>query len=108
MAAGTAWARAFLDALQPHRAGVYVNFLDSDDDTSRVCEPYGDDTYQRLAEVKTKYDPRPAPVVQPDLGNGASAGGAASPAALRKAGVAIRPRGRSARRGAGPVGRHRG
>jgi FAD/FMN-containing dehydrogenase len=55
--AETAWARAFLDALQPHRAGVYVNFLDSDDDTSRVREAYGDDTYRRLAEVKAKYDP---------------------------------------------------
>ena len=59
MAAETAWARAFLDALQPHRAGVYVNFLDlnfldSDDDTSRIREAYGDDTDQRLAEVKTK------------------------------------------------------
>jgi FAD/FMN-containing dehydrogenase len=56
-AAETAWARRFLDALQPHRAGVYVNFLDSDDDTSRVREAYGDDTYRRLAEVKAKYDP---------------------------------------------------
>jgi FAD/FMN-containing dehydrogenase len=56
-ASETAWARAFLDALQPHRAGVYVNFLDSDDDTSRVREAYGDDTYCRLAEVKAKYDP---------------------------------------------------
>jgi FAD/FMN-containing dehydrogenase len=56
-AAETAWARTFLDALQPYRAGVYVNFLDSDDDTSRVREAYGDDTYGRLAEVKAKYDP---------------------------------------------------
>jgi FAD/FMN-containing dehydrogenase len=56
-ASETAWARAFLDALQPHRAGVYVNFLDSDDDPSRVREAYGDDTYRRLAEVKAKYDP---------------------------------------------------
>jgi FAD/FMN-containing dehydrogenase len=56
-AAETAWARAFLDALQLYRAGVYVNFLDSDDDTSRVREAYGDDTYRRLAEVKAKYDP---------------------------------------------------
>jgi FAD/FMN-containing dehydrogenase len=56
-ASETAWARVFLDALQPHRAGVYVNFLDSDDDTSRVREAYGDDTYRRLAEVKAKYDP---------------------------------------------------
>ena len=51
------WARAFLDALRPYSAGVYVNFLDSDDDTSRVRQAYGDDTYRRLAEVKAKYDP---------------------------------------------------
>jgi FAD binding domain/Berberine and berberine like len=56
-AAETEWARTFLDALRPYRAGVYVNFLDSDDDTSRVREAYGDDTYRRLAEVKAKYDP---------------------------------------------------
>ena len=34
-----------------------MNFLDSDDDPSRVREAYGDDTYRRLAEVKAKYDP---------------------------------------------------
>ena len=56
-AAETTWARDFLAALQPHRAGVYVNFLDSDDDTNRVREAYGDDTYGRLADVKAKYDP---------------------------------------------------
>ena len=57
-AAETRWGREFLDALKPHRAGVYVNFLDSDDDTGRVREAYGDDTYQRLAKVKAKYDPQ--------------------------------------------------
>jgi FAD/FMN-containing dehydrogenase len=56
-AAETAWARRFLQALQPHRAGVYVNFLDSDDDSSRVREAYGDQIYRRLAEVKAEYDP---------------------------------------------------
>jgi FAD/FMN-containing dehydrogenase len=57
-AAETAWARRFLKALEPHRAGgVYVNFLDSDDDSSRVREAYGDRIYRRLAEVKAKYDP---------------------------------------------------
>jgi FAD/FMN-containing dehydrogenase len=56
-AADTAWAREFLGALQPHRAGVYVNFLDADDGTGRVREAYGDDTYHRLGEVKAKYDP---------------------------------------------------
>jgi FAD/FMN-containing dehydrogenase len=54
----TAWVRRFHEALQPHRAdGVYVNFLDSDDGSSRVLEAYGDRNYRRLAEVKAKYDP---------------------------------------------------
>jgi FAD/FMN-containing dehydrogenase len=56
LAAETMWAREFLDALEPHRAGVYVNFLDSDDDTNRIHEAYGDANYLRLVEVKTKYD----------------------------------------------------
>jgi FAD/FMN-containing dehydrogenase len=55
--AETAWARAFVGALQPHRAGVYVNFLDNDDDPSRVREAYGAATYSRLAAVKARYDP---------------------------------------------------
>jgi hypothetical protein len=52
-----AWARTFLAALQPHRSGVYVNFLDADDDPRRVREAYGDDTFRRLADVKARYDP---------------------------------------------------
>jgi len=56
-AAETAWAREFLDALEPHRAGVYVNFLDADDDHLRVREAYGDANYRRLADVKASYDP---------------------------------------------------
>jgi FAD/FMN-containing dehydrogenase len=57
-AAETAWARQFLEALQPHReASVYVNFLDADDRAGRLREAYGDETYRRLAEVKGKYDP---------------------------------------------------
>jgi FAD/FMN-containing dehydrogenase len=55
--AETTWAREFLHALEPRRAGVYVNFLDSDDDTTRVREAYRDDTYQTLADIKAKYDP---------------------------------------------------
>jgi FAD/FMN-containing dehydrogenase len=57
-AAETAWAQRFLQALQPHRGdGVYVNFLDSDDDSGRVREAYGNRIYRRLAEVKAAYDP---------------------------------------------------
>jgi hypothetical protein len=56
-AAETAWARRFLEALRPHcSGGVYVNFLDSDDDSSRVREAYGDQIYGRLADVKATYD----------------------------------------------------
>lgn len=43
--------------LQPYRAGVYLNFLDSDDDSGRVREAYGEQIYRRLADVKAKYDP---------------------------------------------------
>jgi len=57
-ASETAWARQFFHALDRHGAGgVYVNFLDADDDFSRVREAYGDETYRRLAEVKATYDP---------------------------------------------------
>jgi FAD/FMN-containing dehydrogenase len=56
--AETTWARRFLEALAPHRAGsVYVNFLDSDDDANRIREAYGDQIFRRLADVKAKYDP---------------------------------------------------
>ena len=57
-AAETAWVRRYFDALRPHRAdGVYVNFLDADDDSSRVLEAYGERIYRRLAAVKAEYDP---------------------------------------------------
>ncbi|KAB1185109.1 FAD-binding oxidoreductase [Haloferax sp. CBA1149] len=53
----TAWTRRFFDALEPHREGVYVNFLDADDGTQRVRESYGEYTYRRLAKLKNQYDP---------------------------------------------------
>ena len=54
--AQTTWTRAFYEAMQPWSASVvYVNTL-SEDDAERVVEAYGA-RYQRLAEVKAKYDP---------------------------------------------------
>jgi FAD/FMN-containing dehydrogenase len=51
-----AWTREFYTAMQAFSAGsVYVNTL-SADDSSRVHEAYGQ-TYERLAEIKAKYDP---------------------------------------------------
>jgi FAD/FMN-containing dehydrogenase len=51
-----AWARTTWEALRPFGQGVYVNFL-SDEAQSHVKVAYGDQKYNRLAELKSKYDP---------------------------------------------------
>jgi FAD/FMN-containing dehydrogenase len=53
----TAWTRRFFAALGRFREGVYVNFLGGDEDPDRVREAYGGSIYDRLVEVKTRYDP---------------------------------------------------
>ena len=53
----TSWTRRFFAALGPYREGVYINFLDGDEDPDRVREAYGDSIYHRLVDVKTTYDP---------------------------------------------------
>jgi FAD/FMN-containing dehydrogenase len=53
----TQWARNYWEALHPHSAGgAYINFM-MDEGEDRVKATYRDN-YQRLAEVKTKYDPQ--------------------------------------------------
>jgi FAD/FMN-containing dehydrogenase len=50
------WTRGFFEAMHPHfRRGVYVNVM-SDDESDRVREAYGVN-YDRLVELKTRYDP---------------------------------------------------
>ena len=52
-----AWARDFYSAMQPHaRERVYVNFL-GDEGAHRVRQAYGVRQYERLAELKRRYDP---------------------------------------------------
>jgi FAD/FMN-containing dehydrogenase len=52
-----AWAEAFAAALRGDGGpGVYVNFL-SDEGPERVREAYPGPTWDRLAEVKRRYDP---------------------------------------------------
>ena len=52
-----AWARDLYDGLQPHaRDRVYVNFL-GDEEPDRVRQAYGTEKYDRLVELKRKYDP---------------------------------------------------
>jgi FAD/FMN-containing dehydrogenase len=51
------WARAFFDVMQPHFTGaVYGNFL-GDEGEERVKAAYGEAIYQRLAALKSQYDP---------------------------------------------------
>ena len=50
------WARNFWSALEPHRTGVYVNFL-MNEGTERVREAYGAAKYDRLRTLKRRYDP---------------------------------------------------
>ena len=54
--ANTAWVRDYAAALAPHsKEGGYINFM-AEDDQGRVAANYGAN-YDRLVEVKTKYDP---------------------------------------------------
>ncbi len=52
-----AWCRDYFEAMAPHATGgVYVNFLHNDEGEARIRAAYGSG-YERLAEVKAKYDP---------------------------------------------------
>jgi hypothetical protein len=51
-----AWARDLWEALRPHHAGVYVNFL-MDEGVDRVRDAYGDRVYERLRMLKRRMDP---------------------------------------------------
>ena len=51
------WGRTYWNAVHPFSAGgVYVNFMMDNEGQSRVKASYGDN-YERLAEIKAKYDP---------------------------------------------------
>jgi hypothetical protein len=51
------WVRSLAAALQPHATGaVYVNFV-GEAGTGDIHEAYGGNTYERLVDVKTTYDP---------------------------------------------------
>jgi Berberine and berberine like len=51
-----AWTRRFFAALDGYREGVYVNFLGADEDPDRIRDAYGTGVYDRLVDIKTKYD----------------------------------------------------
>jgi len=51
-----AWARATWKRIEPSARGAYVNFLSADDPHARVRESYGIN-FERMVELKNKYDP---------------------------------------------------
>lgn len=51
-----AWAREFHAETEKFAQGVYVNFL-SDEGETRVRDAYTKEVWQRLEQVKNKYDP---------------------------------------------------
>ncbi len=56
-ATGMRWVRDFWSAMQPFlTAGTYVNYLSADESEERVRAAYGSN-YERLRQVKAKYDP---------------------------------------------------
>ncbi|MGE0621410.1 MAG: FAD-binding oxidoreductase [Pseudomonadales bacterium] len=53
--ANITWTRRFFEAVRPHGAGVYVNYLGADEG-DRLEEAYGAN-YARLVELKRRWDP---------------------------------------------------
>jgi FAD/FMN-containing dehydrogenase len=53
-----AWVRGLWDAIRPFvPGGVYVNEIGEDEGNDRVRQAYGNN-YDRLAQIKARYDPR--------------------------------------------------
>ena len=50
------WSRGLWTALKPWHSSVYVNFL-MDEGEERIREAYGAERYDRLKDLKRKYDP---------------------------------------------------
>ncbi len=52
------WARAMFDAVHPYSGGSsYINFQTEDEGDERVRQSYPAEIYERLVEVKDRYDP---------------------------------------------------
>lgn len=54
-----AWTREFWEEMRQGGAGAaYLNFVGAGEDTEAMMRAsYGDENYERLVEIKTKYDP---------------------------------------------------
>ena len=53
-----AWARAFMDTMRPWATEkAPPNFINADDRADRLRASYGEEKFERLVDLKTKYDP---------------------------------------------------
>jgi FAD/FMN-containing dehydrogenase len=53
-----AWARETAAAIEPWAvSGGYMNYMQADEPIERVRAAFGDGTFQRLQELKSRYDP---------------------------------------------------
>ncbi len=50
------WSRGLWSALQPYHTSVYVNFL-MEEGEERIRQAYGPEKYNRLKDLKRRYDP---------------------------------------------------
>jgi FAD/FMN-containing dehydrogenase len=53
----TSWTNDYADAIRGDSSGMYVNFL-ADEGSAAVREAYPGRTYERLVELKRRYDPK--------------------------------------------------
>jgi FAD/FMN-containing dehydrogenase len=53
-----AWARETSAAIEPWAmSGGYVNYMQADEPIERVRAAFGEETFDRLRQLKTRYDP---------------------------------------------------
>jgi FAD/FMN-containing dehydrogenase len=55
----TAWVRGYAAALEPHSTtgAGYLNYMAADEPIERVRAVYGSDKFERLRQIKRRYDP---------------------------------------------------
>jgi FAD/FMN-containing dehydrogenase len=53
------WARATASAIEPwsYSGGGYVNYMQADEPTERVRAAFGEQAFDRLQALKTRFDP---------------------------------------------------
>ena len=56
-AANYAWYQEFNEITEPYALGHYINEIDNENNPERVRDCFSEENWERLAEVRKKYDP---------------------------------------------------